>query len=81
MFLTSLCRYLFFNVPDPQADPGSEHINGTLTYQANVTGWQIAMGFAAVQGEWMFDVEYLTKLDVVLMNGDTGNRPQTFLRT
>jgi hypothetical protein len=55
-----------------EADPGTDIINGTLTYQASSYG--IAMAFVAIQGEWAFEVEYETYLGVLIQSADVGKK-------
>ncbi len=53
-------------------------LNGTLQYTANyqngIPAIPLSLGFAAVQGEWEFEVSYPTALNVTLISADIGNK-------
>jgi hypothetical protein len=62
-----------------QGDAVTGDVNGTLMYTCpNCTVWPtdipLGVGFASVQGEWVFDLSYWTPLSPLIMSSDIGPR-------
>lgn len=62
-----------------QGDSVTHDVNGTLMYTCpNCTVWPtdipLSIGFASVQGEWMFELSYWTPLLPLIMSSDIGPR-------
>ncbi|CUG86621.1 Hypothetical protein, putative [Bodo saltans] len=62
-----------------QGDAVTGDVNGTLMYTCpNCTVWPtdipLGVGFASVQGEWVFELSYWTPLMPVIMSSDIGPR-------
>jgi hypothetical protein len=57
-----------------EADPGTDHINATVTYQNSAKPYVLEMAFAAVQGEWEYELVSSTLLNATLASASVGRK-------
>lgn len=56
---------------DAEADPGSDIINGTVSYTTDL--WGLSTAFVAVRGEWVFETGFYDWAPVTVHSADVGH--------
>ena len=57
-----------------EADPGTDHINASVSYVNAARPYILDMAFAAVQGEWVYDLVSSTALNATLASASVGRK-------